>query len=309
MPRADLPAKVPPPRLRQRYRIVVLRKRPGGVTEGTEKLWVAPRHAGPRTARSPDRRRDEIGLAGIDRSARRFERLLAADLLQVLDLRCRVVDAGAGHVGRPLRRQEVAHLALRLRPSRLGKVVLHPPAVRFPPLGAVIGAELLARPRAVLEGLCGRLALELQPDRVGDGHRRPSLAVHDEDVAVLPDRDVVLAAVDRQARLALLGDGLGRLLHPLHHLLRRGVVLLGTCTTGTSEDGTDGQSGRRGPTGRHGWSSSPWRPPLETRAAASARENPPRACGMGLAQPFLSDRIVVGSAARRPPQTMRFETI
>src|SRR5690242_10829114 len=77
-----------------------------------------------------------------------------------------VVDAGAGHVGRPLRRQEVAHLALRLRPSRLGKVVLHPPAVRFPPLGAVIGAELLARPRAVLEGLCGRLALELQPDRV-----------------------------------------------------------------------------------------------------------------------------------------------
>src|SRR3954464_9867714 len=190
MMRADFPARVLLRRIRQQYRIVVLRKRPGAVTEGTEKLRVAPRHAGPRTARSHDRRRDESGLDGIDRSARRFERLLAADLLQVLDLRRRVVDAGAGHVGRALGGPEIAPLALRLGPARLGEVVLHPPAVRLPSLGAEIGGDPLAGLRAELESLRSRLALELRPGRVSDGHRRPSLAGHDEHVAVLPDRGV-----------------------------------------------------------------------------------------------------------------------
>src|SRR4051812_49734954 len=51
-------------------------------------------------------------------------RLLAGELVQDLDRRRRVVDAGTDHVGRALGGQEVAHLALRLRLPRFGEVVL-----------------------------------------------------------------------------------------------------------------------------------------------------------------------------------------
>src|SRR3954454_16257304 len=69
---------------------------------------------------------------------------------------------------------------------------------------------------------------------------------------ILPDRSVVLAAVGGEGRLAPLGDVLGGLLHPLHDLLRHGVVLLGTHGTDAGKGEADGQSTRRGPTGRHG---------------------------------------------------------
>src|SRR5689334_23223192 len=80
-------------------------------------------------------------------------RLLAGELVQVLNLRRRVVDTCTDHVRRTLGRQEVAHLALRLRPSGPGEVVLDPTAVWLLALDAIIGGELVAWLRAVGQDL------------------------------------------------------------------------------------------------------------------------------------------------------------
>ena len=75
-----------------------------------------------------------------------------------------------------------------------GEVVLKPPPCGFRPAAQNSVDDLLAWPRAVGEGPRDRHVLELRPDRVGDAHRRPALAAHDGDVAVLPDRSGIRGA-------------------------------------------------------------------------------------------------------------------